>query len=461
MRFFTIYTSKKNMVICWLLIKILYDYLSVNILDGLWYQGYGSYAINYNPIKEIIGLLVMLIVSLIYVQYNKNANFITSLMHTLFLIYYIPMNSSYSIQDLPNIYFFEVNIYFLLLIILTLGKFEFRDWRINISSKVCIRTFDQKESFHNIQIILGFICILCIICKVVYNGFSFSTSIFSESLYDQRAAYVDAMNSMDSTFSGYLISLVLNLSAYAIPVYIYYSLRFKKFFSAFISVLALFSLFSIIAGKGTILFSIIILGLYYFEKRHILRNFNRWMEILLLIALAFCFVIYTLQNSFAVYFIVFRRAMFLPSWLNYLYYDFFSENIKVYLSQSTFILQRVIPSNYDCAPTILISRTYFNSLIPSPNTGLFADAYLNLGIWGILLYPIIISKISKFAGTVFDSYSSSIGILIGIKFAINLTNVQIFRTDFVLSFFMLTILMWLASKIKYCSIRKAVRYEKI
>lgn len=449
MRFFTIDTSKNNMIICWILIKIIYDFLSYNILNNLWYQGYGSYGINFNLFKEIISICALIGISVIYSRFSKINRFSNVLIHTLFLIYYIPINSSFSLQNLPIQYFILVNLYFVLLIILTLEKIQINNRKVIIKEKIKKTVVVQQNSIKKIQLILILICLSCIIYKLFYNGFAVPFSMLNESLYESRAIYVDSMNAISGTVSGYMVSLILNLSAYAVPIYIYFALQKRNYAFIILGLIALASLFSVIAGKGTLLFTIIVIGLYYCEKNNILKDFNRWSELILLFILIVCLTLYIFFDNYGLYFLVLRRAMFMPSWLNYLHYEYFSENYKIYLSQSTFLLQNIIPSNYSSPPITIISREYFASLIPSPNTGLFADAYINFGLCGVLIYPFIIGKIAAFSETVYGSYSRSIEILVAIKFAIDLTNVQLFRTDFVLSFFLMTTIMWLIIKIKF------------
>lgn len=47
-----------------LLIRILYSYLAVKVLDGLWYSGSGGYDIEFSLNKEIISII--LFITLIY-----------------------------------------------------------------------------------------------------------------------------------------------------------------------------------------------------------------------------------------------------------------------------------------------------------------------------------------------------------------------------------------------------------
>ena len=50
-----------------LLIKYLYVFLTVNILEPYWVPGAGSYRIDFAPSKEIIASIVFIAITLIYV----------------------------------------------------------------------------------------------------------------------------------------------------------------------------------------------------------------------------------------------------------------------------------------------------------------------------------------------------------------------------------------------------------
>ena len=96
----------------------------------------------------------------------------------------------------------------------------------------------------------------------------------------------------------------------------------------------------------------------------------------------------------------------------------------------------------------MINDNYFGGYVPSPNTGLFADAYMNLGIVGVLTYQMIISYVLHKSDGIYQEYGSGIMNVMAVKLAIHLTNVPLLRTDFILSYFLFTFVLWFVSKVK-------------
>lgn len=111
-------------------------------------------------------------------------------------------------------------------------------------------------------------------------------------------------------------------------------------------------------------------------------------------------------------------------------------------------MQKLIPNAYADSYLQMINKTFFGGYVPSPNTGLFADAYMNFGVCGVILYPFLLSFVLNKSEGIFQKYGPGILTVMAVKLAIHLTNVPLFRTDFVLSYFLFVFVLWLISKIK-------------
>ena len=166
-----------------------------------------------------------------------------------------------------------------------------------------------------------------------------------------------------------------------------------------------------------------------------------------------------IRGKSTIFTILVRREMYLPAWLNTIYYDYFSVHDKILWSQNTFILQNLIQGEYTQSPLEIISQVYFGGQIPSPNTGMFAEAYMNFGVFGNLIYPGLLTGLITFSSSVYEKYGSAINILMAVLLLLQLINIPMVRTDFVLSYTLFTVIMWLlnvdggvhmlARKIKY------------
>ena len=313
--------------------------------------------------------------------------------------------------------------------------------------------YDQKKLFdllnrRVVRVVLFSICLLCIAYKISYNGFSFSLNIFGDSVYTTRESYVETMNTLDSTAIGYIVTLIMNLAGYTVPFYLYLAIRKKDYFAGFVSIIALLSIFSVNSSKSAMLFVFIVFAIGFLEKNNLLSKFSKYFEVCIFCVLILSLFTYLIFKRYDFYFLILRREMFLPAWLDTKYYMLFENAPKLVWSQGTFLLQKLIPSIYSTGYLQMINNNYFGGYVPSPNTGLFADAYMNFGIIGIIIYPLLISFVLNKSEGIYRKYGLGIMTVMAVKLAIHLTNVPLLRTDFILSYFLFTFILWLVSKVK-------------
>ena len=438
-----------------LLIRIVYVVTTIKILDGLWYYG-GGYDINFNLQKEIFALCMFAAMTF-YFKYNYYANnFKSIVIKVLFTLYYIPLNASFSIHDQTVLYFAITNIYFFLLMFFCCKAMRIGTITISTRSEQGFdryEKYDQKKLFdllnrRVVRVVLFSICLLCIAYKISYNGFSFSLNIFGDSVYTTRESYVETMNTLDSTAIGYIVTLIMNLAGYTVPFYLYLAIRKKDYFAGFVSIIALLSIFSVNSSKSAMLFVFIVFAIGFLEKNNLLSKFSKYFEVCIFCVLILSLFTYLIFKREDFYFLILRREMFLPAWLDTKYYMLFENAPKLVWPQGTFLLQKLIPSIYSTGYLQMINNNYFGGYVPSPNTGLFADAYMNFGIIGIIIYPLLISFVLNKSEGIYRKYGLGIMTVMAVKLAIHLTNVPLLRTDFVLSYFLFTFILWLVSKVK-------------
>jgi len=107
---------------------------------------------------------------------------------------------------------------------------------------------------------------------------------------------------------------------------------------------------------------------------------------------------YKVFNSAFIYNYFIRRLFFVPARLHEKYYLFFSENPVDLFRQS--ILRRFgIASPYEKSIQTMIGARYFNDANLIANNGLFSDAYMNLGGYGVIIMPILLAFAFNFLDT--------------------------------------------------------------
>jgi hypothetical protein len=93
--------------------------------------------------------------------------------------------------------------------------------------------------------------------------------------------------------------------------------------------------------------------------------------------------------------LVMRRVFFLPSQLNYMYYDFFINHDYVLFSNSK-ITFGLVDYPYDLPVTHVIGREYFDNESMGANTGWFGSGYMQAGFAGLLLYGAVVAGVFKY-----------------------------------------------------------------
>lgn len=442
-------------LILFVFIRSLYTFLVVKNLTGLYYPGSGSYGIDYNSAKEPLSFLLFIIVSAAFLLLRFNSDFKKNVAYTIFIIYFIPLNASYPIKNLPTDYLLLSTLFFILLI-LALKLFG------NSRPLNCAKPDHNYEK--KIENYVFWFCVLVcsfyIVYKFSYNGFSFFFSFESDEVYSYRTAYTDYLENVSGSLFAYATSIVRYLASFAVCALLYVSLKNRRIFGIVLSLFTVLCIYSVDSGKGTVFYVIIIFFIYFFWKKGWLQHYTRFFALSILGLLLLSTVEFVAFKRSIVFTYLIRREMYAPSWLNYLYYDFFSSNPKILWSQNVFIFQSFLPQHYSVGPLKLISDAYFQGVAPSPNTGLFAEAYMQFGVFGIFIYPLIISAILSFVEKQFYGVSSGLLIILALRIAISLTNIPILRTDFILTFVLFAAFLFLYKLFKPAGRAEVLVFER-
>lgn len=416
-------------------IKYLYLLTTYLILKDLWYQGTGSYRIDLNLWKEVAAGGAFFLLARCYLSLSFGSSFCAGLMHILFVLYVIPMNCAFSLNN-ASVSFFLLSTVYMLLTMLALSRIS----RLLQTSGQESRDLLACPALR----ILGLaVCLFLIVHKLCYNGLSFSLSIDSDFVYESRRAYQEYLNSLSGTPFAYLLTVVQNLAVPAVPVFLLASLLHRRWAELAAGLFATVCRYSLSCEKFTLFVLLFVVGVYLLVRWKLIRHFCGLFTLGMLLLPVFCLLEYLLRGESAVYMLFIRREMYLSAWLNTLYHDFFSENCKVLWTQNVFLLQNLLPSDHESSPLQLISNAYFQGLVPSPNTGLFAESYMHFGFWGVLLYPGLLGLLFGFSGKVLADYGDAAQLLVALLAGTYMINVPVTRTDFVLSFFLYVFLLFL------------------
>jgi hypothetical protein len=231
---------------------------------------------------------------------------------------------------------------------------------------------------------------LYIIAVLLMGGAAYINFDFSR-IYDLRREAADNLPGM----FGYISPLVAQV---IIPTGFVLCLLYKKRLMAILLLLASALVFALTTHKSTLFIPFMLLFIYTVSlSKNLIFKFN--VGLLLVVTIAT--IDFWLWKNYSQDFfgwtgtLTLARVFFLPSQLNYVYYDFFSRNEWVWFSDSKLTLG-LLDYPYTLGVPHLIGLEYFNSKSAGANTGWLGSGYMQAGFFGLILYAVIIAAIFRY-----------------------------------------------------------------
>jgi hypothetical protein len=221
-------------------------------------------------------------------------------------------------------------------------------------------------------------------------------------VYRVRYEYRDVL-SESGVFVAYAIgwqSQVIN------PLLIITGLVRKKLSLLIIGVLGQIMIYSI-TGFKSVFFSGVFLFILWFVMKQNRNRFGLCMIWGMVGLVCLSYLVDSLTQSLTATSLFVRRTIITPGLLTGYFYDFFSENPKALLAHS--ILKDVFHYPYHLDPSNLIGYLYEGDAETSANANIWADAYANFGMWGVLAFTLLLA----FVLWTYDSLAKSREHLIG------------------------------------------------
>ncbi|NBH72627.1 hypothetical protein D3Z51_11460 [Clostridiaceae bacterium] len=430
-------------LILFLLIKWLYIYITISILYPLNYGLHQHYGINFNVVKEVIASVIFSMETIFFLVTKRKSEFEEILLYMLFIMYYIPLNSIASLVDASYEFLLFSNLFFFLII------FAISCYR---KRTVC----DTKKLYNigkriilskKIRMVCFAVCFAFILYKISFNGLDFSLSMSGDYVYTNRLSNHEAIQISRKGITGILITILEDIATYAAPFYLLVAIQRKKIGGILVSILCILSRYSIYSMKGDLLLLPVVIAICIIcneKKKYRIDNLMVGSALVVFTTIA---IIWIKFGKARIYMLIVRRLFYMPTWLNTIYYDFFSQHAKLFLTDEVFLIKRFLPHVYDSSVLKMISEAYFQGEIVSPNNGLFSEGYMQFGLIGILVYPFLYKLVFDWADHVYKPFGKQVQIFIAFVCASSLLNVGMFRTDFVMHFFSLTFIVQMFSKL--------------
>lgn len=354
--------SKAGVFLSILLFRLLLDLTYVQIVNPL-YEYYG-FSITYGS-HTFFSWLILAGFSLLAVKFIDIKDwFISNVILLFFLLRFVPMTSIMGFIPMNDGLLMLECLYWFCLLLFAYFMPSFRIEKPKIRSNVFIYI-----CFFLFSLVILFI-------SGYYTGFRLNFSLFN--VYDLR---LEAREFDIPTLLQYLWAASRNI----LPLVFIYFVSRKNKKMAIITAVLIFLNFSINGLKSTLFKLLVAIIAYYIYKRRISYSYSWYFVLLCFFALM---EQYILGSAFLGVLFV-RRVLFLPSLLDYYYYDYISETGPTYFS-----LPNGTPVSYS------IGQNYFFKEEANANNGLFSDAYTNLGAIGCIVFPLALVVLWKMLSSV-------------------------------------------------------------
>lgn len=406
------------------LIKILYVVLITLMLPEQWeLWDFNKCITVQNVCFEIIPFFIGTGVFLYYFVNESTYSFFLTI---FFVIYFIPNNSTMVLSNYELEYYCLVN-FFSIFLMIVIGRMAKKDRYTYIENsfkqKFFYEKWQDKQFLNIIRLVMLAICAISVIRVYLYNGLNFSFLL--SDMYLTRADYAAYYSSVTDTMGAYVILVVSGLANWFLLVCLYYSIMAKKIIDIALCLFTYFALFTMDMQKSTLMILVVVYFVCWMQKRK-KRNFSTILICAFIVFFIIMLIAYAVNGESKLFTLFVRRLFYMPTYLTKVYYDFFKENSKLWFSQDFFLVQniwgKIIGRSYSTSAVTVISKNCFDGLIPSPNNGLFTEAFAQLGIVGVFVFPFIHGFIVKKMKNAASLYGSGVELIILTKLFLTMTS---------------------------------------
>ncbi len=381
------------------IISALIYYLILRIIYSQFITKYWAYAGLYKDGTHIniVWVILLLLPSLLFLGYASSKNDLSyQIISILILISFFPAIIMAEFRKTDFLILLIVYYYWLMILTCLIKPIKLK------------RPPIPQQFFENLIIIIFAVVIVYIWIK--YADMHIQKSLFN--VFEQR-----------EIASGYSyprpIAYVFSISKALLPFFLVYELDKKRYFmSVFIFGVGLLS-FCIDASKSSLFMLVVAVVGYY-----LIKVFKSSM-LMLSGGMIIGGIIAMLENKIlSTYYILaylFRRTCFVPTKLNYDYYNLFCDREKIYFKDSIEIFGELPYSSVANLVGI------YNGTGAHSNNGLFSDAYYNLGILGMIIMPLAVVLLLKLLDECAVGLKDEVTFVVVLQFVLHLVSSPLLR----------------------------------
>ena len=344
------------------LIKLFLDFIYVFYISKVY--RYMGFTLEFNLFKYFLGCMLFL-ASLFFLYRLKSHNIFLILL-IVYIILIIPTITLFAFSNQSYLAFLTIMFSYILFLNLITIK------NVNII---------KIEYGSYIAIVVSFLVVVMVVWHYIHVvGLNNLTFDFN-NVYKLRRSEIGILSNVG--MFGYLNSW----STKIFNIVLISFFLMKKRYSLSLLFVSIQVLIYGLSGHKEVLFSLLLLFmLYMFYK----INNKITVTIYAILAGLICLYIYSIYSpNNMLSSILIRRVFFIPSDLNFVYIDFFSENENILWTNGIFKTLGSYPYSKD---PVFVIGTYLGHPNMAANTGIFGSAFMQFGIIGVVLYIFILAS---------------------------------------------------------------------
>jgi len=347
-------TSYVGFYFCFLCYVYL-DYISIFFIS----EGFRS---SFNFFKFIESFILVLVLGfLIPITRVTVGSFFSTI---LFLFVFIPIAVLFSCADSSRYAFYSAFSPALFIMFCT----------NYLSNKNLNFTVPHIKKSYTMGIYLISSIIALFIAKIIFSGSILNLNFDISKVYDVREEQTGLL--YDGVW-GYLTNW--SVKVFSICAIIL-SLYRKKYYVFIMLIVLQFVFFGVTTHKSTFFYAIMAVGTYFLSMRY---DANIKIVKYSIVAITASFLLAVIFDNVIVGSFALRRAIFVPAYLHYVYFDFFTDNQFVYWSNSA--LSSFIDYPYH-ENTARVIGSYLGKPSMAANNGFIASGYMHAGLFGVAFY---------------------------------------------------------------------------
>lgn len=353
-----------------LLQKILFEVIYLNIIFPP-FEYYGFQA-NFSLMRYILSWLMYLLVPMYTAYCYRNETISRLTVAVLLNITYMPCVILFAYHDQTPFVLVLVLYY----TTLALAAVNLKAFRFQTGIKLSRKNYEQFMYVVGI----GLACVVLMIWAV-YARFHLQLSFLD--VYETR------LTAREYSIPSILVYL-RGMARSVTPLLAIYCAYKRKKILCTLFVFVQFIQFCIDGTKSVLFTMILGFAAYFFADRKL--HIVNWVPRIMSMGAALAIIEYKIFNTDILSNFLFRRVMFVPALLNYQFYDLAQNNGLDYYRQSFGFLGE---SRYSDTIARVVGNLYYGNEAANANNGMFADAYVNLGVIGCIVMPIAIVFVFK------------------------------------------------------------------